>query len=49
VDNVYEKVKGIVSKVANDNSVPASVWLSKFLKVGFIIAILVGIVLIFSK
>lgn len=47
-DNDYFEVRGIMSKVANDNSMPVSAWFSRFLKIGTIITILIGLFFIFS-
>jgi hypothetical protein len=47
-DNDYFEVREIMSKVANDNSMPVSVWFSRFLKIGTIVTILIGLFLIFT-
>jgi hypothetical protein len=48
MSNVYHKAKEIMSKVANDNTIPTSVWFSKFIKVGIVVAILAALFLVFS-
>lgn len=47
-DNNYFEVRNIMSKVANDNSVPMRVWFHKFFKMGILIALLVGIFIFLS-
>ncbi|CAO5677888.1 MAG: hypothetical protein HEEMFOPI_01192 [Holosporales bacterium] len=46
--NVFHKVRGSMSKVANDNAVPTNVWFAKFIKVGVVIALITGLVMMFS-
>ncbi|MBP9752232.1 MAG: hypothetical protein KBD31_00250 [Proteobacteria bacterium] len=46
--NSFSKLRGAMSKVANDNTIPTNVWLFKFVKVGIVIAILTALFLIFS-
>lgn len=47
-DNDYFEVRTIMSKVANDNSMPISAWFSRFLKIGIVVTIVIGLFLIFS-
>jgi len=47
--NSYHKIKVSTRKVANKNTVPVSVWLRRFLKIGIGLAILSGIVFFFAS
>lgn len=46
--NNYVEIKSKMSKVANDNSVPLSVWMMKFLKIGAIVSITLGVFFVLS-
>lgn len=48
MSNSYHKIKVSTRKVANKNTVPVSVWLKRFLKVGIGLAILTGAIFFFA-
>lgn len=49
MSNAYHKIKINTRKIANKNTVPVSVWLKRFLKIGFGIAIFVGFIFLFTR
>ncbi len=49
MSNSYHKIKVSTRKVANKNTVPVSVWLKRFLKVGIGLTILAGVVFFFAS
>lgn len=49
MSNSYHKIKVNTRKIANKNTVPVSVWLKRFLKIGIGVAIFVGIVFFFTS
>jgi hypothetical protein len=49
MSNSYHTIKVNTKKIANKNTVPVSVWLKRFFKIGIGVAVFVGIILFFTS